>query len=444
MKLVKKTYCWVLLLVLLVAFNTEAQDNTLTLKQCIEQTIENNTDFKSIENRQRINELNKKIQRTDLFPDFGIATNLNQFIQNSTVIFTNDILPQSTINGARTNSSNASINSTINISRIGHTIGQLKATDYSNASYSELSTQEKNNVLQLVCETYFLCVYNEQLEKVLTKKIQASEKVLEIAHQKLNLGEIDSIEYYQAYINLQKDINERTSISSLKSSFYNRLSTLLNLPTNAQVKLDTVLPILHIQNLNATNNKKSFEEVALENELLEINHQRKSMTWNMLPNLSLLSGYGYQNQTFQNGIVRQNSALGLSYGISLDYQFGGIKNAIQQKKILALEEQNIQLELMHSSQVTQNEKELLAKESEELTAILKTQKDILRLAKVKLTNEITGYTMGKNSLIEVRIAQDQFLQAQIDLYQSSINLRLSELKQIALFHNLETTLLQLL
>lgn len=420
------------------------QNSPLTLSDCLLRAFDQNSGFHTIKNLEIIRKQNQRIQNTALFPQLSLSSNLNQYVQNSKVIFIENLLPPSEINGAKTFSLTANFNSNMNLTSFGQALVEIKAQRYADKANYSRDVTIKNNIILLVCQTYFDCLLNQEVHAACKDKMEVSKSIVEISRQKIELGATDSLEYYQALIQYQQDVTTFRSTQSLLTKALNSLKLLLNISNETNLSLDTSIFIKPQKKTILKSTIKQDSSVlisSLYNDLNELKIRTQGSYWQMLPNLSLFAGYGYSNQTFQNGIVQQNSALGFSYGINITYNFGTVKNAVHQTQILKTQSANLQLEIEKQKTEVLNKHEDLFLKSKELEQAILSNQLIKQMALLTLERSIKAYKLGSASLADVRASQNQLLNANLKLKRSISDLFICKIELAALYQSLEKALL---
>lgn len=437
--------CLVVIILNIMTTEGRAQQNSpLTLSDCLHRAFDQNSGFHTIKNLEVIRKQNQKIRNTALFPQLSLSSNLNQYVQNSKIIFIGNLLPPSEINGAKTFSLTANLNSNMNLTSFGQALVEIKAQRYADKANYSRDVTTKNNIILLVCQTYFDCLLNQEVYLACEDKMEVSKSVVEISRQKIELGSADSVEYYQALIQYQQDITTFRSTQLLLTKALNSLKLLLNISNETKLLLDTSIFIEPEKKAILRSNAKQDSSVlisSLYNDLNELKIKTHGSYWQMLPNISLFAGYGYSNQTFQNGIVQQNSALGFSYGINVSYNFGTVKDAVHQTQILKTQSANLQLEIEKQKTETLNKQEDLLLKSKELEQTILSNQLIKQMAHLTLERSIKAYKLGSISLAEVRASQNQLLNVNINLKRSISDFFICKIELAALYQSLEKTLL---
>ena len=387
----------------------------LSLEDCLNLAFDQNSGFNTIKNLELIREQNRKIIQTGLFPEISVSSNISQFVENRTVVFRDDILPISQVNGAGTYGLSSAINSNFNLMNFGKTIKALKTQRYADQVNRWKSVEEKNTIIIMLCKSYFDCVISQELSFVMKEKVKSSELVLDISKLKLEIGELDSLEYYQALINYEQDKNSNLMIDFLFKENLDKLKVLLGIKNTDSFYLDTlILSKNRTDKLPLFYSDSTIRIRSIVNDLKRVKQERNINFFDLIPNMSAFAGYGYSNQTMQNGIVAQNRALGYSYGLNVSYNFGQVKNTIHKRKILQLETDNLNFNLNDQQMISQNRFDLLSLKLNQLNKKNISNDALLDLSAKSLRKVLKSYEMGTVTLTDVRLSQNQYLNTKIE------------------------------
>ena len=425
----------IILFLLGYLFKAEAQEPAKrSLIDCLNEAVKNNDQFLKLKSDEKIKRLEHRMVKSQLIPSLTAGINSNEYIQDSRIAFIDDIIPASEINDAKTSGFSNSLNASVNLTDFVQSFANIKASKLDREAYSLDLTIQLNQLIQTVTNLYFSTYEQQEKCRFLSQKKEASEELMRISQLKLKLGAIDSLTYYQALLNLELD---DISLRNAQTEYERSISSLrIWMNTNEVFELDQ--PELEIKNLKSTG---PFPEiVALDLRIENQKVSKRALNWNYLPDFTLFSGYGYSNQTFQNGLVAQNRAIGTSYGLTLNYNFGSIKNNLHQQKISKLRIENTQLSRDRILKERKRDAELLDLELANSQLNLSAIERSVSIAIRAYNNATTQYELGGIDLVELRRLQNQLSENQINLVQAKTQYSSTQLKKAALYGNLETIL----
>lgn len=406
----------------------------LSLKDCIRLAEQQNTSWQQLDNLELIRKQRLKMARTGLIPQISASAGANELIQNSTVVFTDNLLPTSEVNGARTSGTQASVNASFGLMNFGQTIMNVRSVRYRQDAERMRNIGERNTVVLTIAQAYYDCVANDEMLMAVRQQMQASENVMTIAQKRLALGETDSTDYYQAMISYNVDFNALRSLEIARKQRLDDLKILIGSEISSEIILKSNILLLEggMENENLPN----LTVKALESEWSGMKVDQKASLWNIIPELSLYGGYGYSNQSFQNGVVRRNTAVGPSYGISVSYDFGGAKNAIHERKVRQMEADNLMLQIKEQSSRVKSEQEILKQSIGQHRMNMESSQTVLNLSERTLKNTLLKYEHGAVTLTELRTAQAQRLNAKIEFKRAIIDYNLAQLNLLSKMNKL--------
>ena len=414
-----------------VLFKVQAQDsNQLSLDACVQKMVRCDVNIKSLENLELISRLNKRIQQTGLFPSMTANGSFNQYIQNSSISYNDNLLPTSTILDARSTMLAGSATASLNITEFGRSIYAVRAAHFENKDQQLETIQLKNQLILQVADFYTNCIISQLTVDQLYNRVEDSKKLLEIAGTKLNSGAADSSEYLTALVNLENDkisFQEASlSLTQLKENFLVLLELPIEQGFSFQSLKETEERISHIP-LSGENIASSLDIQRANYQLKQSINQKRSTYFNLFPSITFFGGYSLSDQRFQNGIFAQNKAFGPTYGLAVSYSFGQVKNAIHQSRIFALTSENLSLELKKRSAEKEAEQRHLQRSSDHLDGAHESRLKIAKASRSALKQIQLRYTTGKITINDVRNGQNQLLVAEIALIQSLRNKILNRL-----------------
>ncbi len=385
-----------------------AQTKSINLIDALNLALENNDQISNLIREEEIQMQRHKILRTQLFPNVSANGGYNEFIQDTRVAFIDNFIPASEINDAKTTGLNGNVNANLGLTSLIKTFAQLKASRGNMEASKADNLAETSRLLLLVAQTYFDAHSSQSMAAWTLAKMEDSKRIAELAKLKLDLGAIDSLEYYQAQINFQTDLVAYRDAEVLKKEYFNSLGVWLGQDESFELESPSfTFPAKDIE-------ARAPEILALENRIKANKSSQTVNRLNLLPELNFFSGYGLSNQSFENGIVAQNRAVGFSYGLSLSLSIGDVKNSFHQAKINRLERSSMELTLQRLQRERKNQLELenLKRENAKLT--LSARNINVKLSELALQQGVNKYELGAIDIIELRVLQNQRLNNQIE------------------------------
>lgn len=316
------------LLIVQFSFAQEDSNNSLpktwSLEDCINYALENNITVKNAALNRGISEIEYNKAKSSRLPNlFGNAS--QNFSSGNTIDpITSDYVTD------QINSTNVGINSSMTLfqgNQISNQIKQNKLLFEQSIFQEEV---EKNNIVLNILETYLQTLYSKESIKVAENNLEASEKEVIRAKQRLDVGTVALSDYTEAQ---SQAATNKYNVITAKNNYQQyiiQLKQLLELSPTDTIEIETIDENIDLVNLEL--NKISIYEKALS-FLPEIEASNLSIAANekeldiakggYLPSLSLTGslGSGYtsiNNNTFSDQFdVNFNQRLGLSLSIPI-------------------------------------------------------------------------------------------------------------------------------
>ena len=304
--------------------NANQSQMVWTLNDCINYAIEKNITIKDAELSKDNADVNLMASKSSRLPNLSGSASQSLSFGNSIDPITSDFVSQ------HINSTNLGVNTSITLFQ-GNQINNQIAQDKLSLNQSLFNVEEsKNNIKLSILEAYLQALYNKESIVVAENNLLASEKELERAKSRLDVGTIAMNDYTDA---LSQAATNKYNVISAKNSYEQQILTLKQLLELGP--LDT-LEIEEIDEntslVNLVPDKMAVYKQALENlpELkaseLNVAISEKDLDiakGSYLPTLSLTGslGSGYTSIDYTNFVdqldVNFNQKVGLSLSIPI-------------------------------------------------------------------------------------------------------------------------------
>ena len=304
--------------------NANQSQMVWTLNDCINYAIEKNITIKDAELSKDNADVNLMASKSSRLPNLTGSAAQSLSFGNSIDPITSDFVSQ------HINSTNLGVNTSITLFQ-GNQINNQIAQDKLSLNQSLFNVEEsKNNIKLSILEAYLQALYNKESIVVAENNLLASEKELERAKSRLDVGTIAMNDYTDA---LSQAATNKYNVISAKNSYEQQILTLKQLLELGP--LDT-LEIEEIDEntslVNLVPDKMAVYKQALENlpELkaseLNVAISEKDLDiakGSYLPTLSLTGslGSGYTSIDYTNFVdqldVNFNQKVGLSLSIPI-------------------------------------------------------------------------------------------------------------------------------
>jgi len=301
--------------------------------------------------------------------------------------------------------------------------------------------QMENLIANLLSGYYTVAVEIERI-KVLTNTIQLSERRLEIAKNKFDVGKASKVEYLAAQVDYNADkaalANEERILIQAKVDINNLLSRSINTEFTVNETIDINETLLIGQLLEAANMKNPA--LLQSQRQLNVAHlQMQEIRAERYPGVFLVGGYFYNVNNSQAGFFAVNQQNGYNYGITASWSvFNGLNlnRRVQNAKILA-----------ESAELT-NESLQLSLEADISKAYAGYQTNLNLIAIERLNLEVAKeneeialerYQLGNSTPLELREAQINAVQAESRLINAAFSTKLAEIELLRLSGSLIQT-----
>ncbi len=425
--------------VLLMSANAFSQD-VLTVEEAITVALENNYNVKIVKNSEKIAENDLTRGNAGFLPTFNLnASKTFQTADTYQEPFSGD--PR-TIDAAKTEAFNSSavLNWTI-FNGLGMFYTYERLEKQKEAAALETKVQMENLVAQLLSSFYTVAVEMERI-KVLNNTIQLSERRLEIAQNKYEIGKASKVEFLAAQVDFNSDktvlITEEQLLYQAKVDVNNLLSRTIGtdftvtetIDINSELQLPALLESANMKNPLLLQSQRQLNIAHLQTQ--EIQAER-------YPGLSLVGGYFYNVNNSQAGFFAINQQNGYNYGLTATWRiFNGLNlnRRIQNAKILveSTELSNEALKLSLEADIT---KAYAAYQTN--INLIEIERANLEVARENEEIALERYELGNYTSLELREAQINAVQAESRLINAAFSTKLAEIELLRLSGNLIQT-----
>lgn len=425
---IKKVF---LLVCLVIPFLVNAQQDSYSLKQCLEMGLNKNYEIQIIRNQQQILENDASPGNAGYLPTVDLSSSYSGNLNN--------LLEQKMLSGETidyNNTLNQSFNAGINLN---WTIFDGLHVQMNHKRLKQLQEQGELNT-RLTIENFisnFTADYYNYISQTIRQKnlqysVTLSEERLRIVDASYTIGSASRLDLQQAKVDLNSDKSSLIKQDEVIYSLQMQLNELMGneITENLLRIADSAIDI------NSSLNKEElYQQMINTNTLLQIYKQGetlaqidlKSQKSENYPYLRLNAGYGYTYNTYQTSSLDRQKNLGLNYGITLGYTlFDGMNRKRKQ--------QNAKIELLNS-ELEYQQAEISVKVNfanawmayQNNLKLIDLEESNLSTAKDNYEIAIERYKLGQLSGIELREAQNSLLNAEERLVEAKYNTKLCEI-----------------
>lgn len=426
----------IFLFVLILSGLTAQSQNVLTLEQAIATALQNNYDIQLSKNDSAVAALNYTYRNAVFLPrlngTIGAVNNRNNQKQEFN-------------NGTKREGDVKTDNLTGSVSLNWTLFDGLKmfATRDKGAELIKLGALgTKNQIVNTVASvinTYYSVVRQKQQLKAIEEQISISETRATLAERRLDIGVGTKPDVLQSKVDLNAQKAARLTQQTLIAQFKEQLNQAMNVETGTQyevadsIPLNTGIALSDIQNNIAASNPAlliSQKNIDIANLTLK---ERKA---DRFPVVSFNTAYNL-NRT--NNDITLNPALpvfsrnrGLNYGISATLP---ILNGFNTKRLIRQAELDIEFNQLQYA----NQKSILNlsvvnayKDYDQQKKALALEEENILLAKENVNIALEVYRLGASTIIQLREAQISLEAAYTRLITSRFNLKVSETELLRL------------
>lgn len=408
--------------------NSNAQENTWTLEQCVALGLKNSLDvkIKLIEIKRAQKRHNSIVN--NLLPTIG-------FNANQSYNFGSTIDP-STNGRVSSNIQNDNFYLNAQMSLIDFNAiatSQITKLDIERAKV-EKEVLENEYKLQIV-ESYFTALYTQELVKIQENQLINAKSNLDRIQKEEAIGSKPKSDLYDMQVSLaleEKNILETKQVDQIQKM---QLFQLLN-ANEINIENCTLMPYLN------SNTKENLTEIVnpkikLANLTYELDKKRiKQARGNNLPSLSAFYNYStfyYKplNQpdvmvnSFSNQLTdNKNQQLGLSLSIPV---FNGFRNS-KIVKALRFESEKTKIAINHEELKIKQQIDIEEEKKKQLVELNLKLIEIERLTQKTFETSQSKFEVGKIDAIVFSTAKNQMLQSQYNLLKNSLKLQFTSIR----------------
>ena len=416
---------------LLLALTSTAQEQSRTLKECLEQGLENNYSLRIVRNREKVAENNTGWANAGMLPTATATASYSGTLDNS------DIEPRES--GAATvsqrNVTDHTLRAGIDLQwtifdgfRMQANYNRLKELHLQSKTQTRIAVE--NFVANFTAEYYNFILQRLRL-KNMSYAVKLSRERLRIVQDRYIIGNNSRLDLLQAQVDFNSDSAQSVKQNEQLLTSRIRLHELIAernvddrfivadtvIYTGIELDFDTLWQATLANNaeiISAAQNKKI---AALD---------LKSIKSRDYPYVRLNAGYGYTHTNSDINTTMNRSDWGADFGISVGFNLFDGKRSRQRKnaklEVMNAELEQVDLELSLYAELNtlwqsyQNVKQLLALERQNVIA-----------ARENYDIAYERYLLGNLSGIEMREAQKSLLDAEDRILVAEYNTKLCEI-----------------
>lgn len=424
---------YTLLFVLFSCIQLQAQE-LLSLEEAIKTALENNYEIKIAANNVKINATNNTAANAGMLPalNVNLSNNNSEFNTTQTQIDGS----QRTLDGAKNMNLNYGVG-------LDWTIFDGFQMFVRKEQLNTLEAQGKSvlqatilNRISDVYVTYFDLVQQQQIITSLDSALVVSNQRVETAQNRFSIGKASKLEVLNAKVDLNADKSMLLTQKELLKNTKIRLNELLtrDLQTDFVVSNDIVcdenLVYQEVKELAEKRNPQLQAQV-LSKKLADLN--LKQIKSNRYPTIRVTSGYNFNRSEASLGFITQSSGRGFVYGVTASVPvFNGFLQK-NREKAAKFEVENATLLLNQQKLILESQLASLFQSYQTNLELIALEKENVAIAKQNLEITLAKFKIGTIIPIEVRTAQQNFIEATVRLSNAKFQTKIAEisLKELA-------------
>ena len=423
-----------ILIMAIICISAYSQDTaSYNLDKLIEFAVKNNHNVQISRNNVKIAKNNASLSNAGILPEIALTGNASLSSNDTKAEFSGNI-PVSEQEGAQS----VNYGGDIEMSRATVFQGFYSFNKYkklkSQVELSDIKLQtEIENTIVAVSRAYYTYISFVNDYNIALGNLAISKDRLKKVEDNLIFGQSSENERLNALSAVNADSLQLLSLKNQKKKAFHDLVKSLGEETIKVSELESTKPSLDLLILNYQQVKSKLQEnnktLKLSRTNLGISQLEYKMTKaSRFPSITLSTGYGYNQQEFDVGVMTYNRTLGFDVGISVSYNlfdFGQRRKNIQTAKIsVQNEELNIEKIIL---QINQDFEKAWTDYTLQLNT-MELEQDNLANEKERFKSVKDKYYLGQTDNLTFRDAQLSLARAKSQLFNARINAKLSELE----------------
>lgn len=406
----------------------------LSIEDAIKIALENNYEIKIASNNLKIDATNNNLANAGILPAFNASLTNNNSQLNTTQTQADG--SQRTLDGAK------NMNLSYGVG-LDWTIFDGMRMFARKEQLSTLEAQGKSelqatilNRISDVYLTYYDLVQQQQIITSIDSAMVISNQRVTTAQNRFSIGKASKLEVLNAQVDLNTDKSLLLSQKELLKNTKIRLNELLardlllDFTVVDEIDFDANLVYEELKALAEKQNPQLQAQI-LSKKIADLNF--KQIKGNRYPTVRVTSGYNFTRSEASLGFITQSSGRGFVYGVSASVPIfnGFLQN--NREKAAKIEVENADLLLNQQKLALESQIASLFQSYQTNLELIALEKENLEIAKQNLDITLAKFRIGTIIPIEVRTAQQNFIEASVRFSNAKFQTKLSEisLKELA-------------
>lgn len=416
---------------LLLVSSAAGAQRILTLEEAVATALQNNYDIRIAKNDSLVAAIDYSYRNAAFYPRLNATTG---------VVWNNNNQRQTLADGTKRNSNGLksnNINAALNLNWVLFDglkmfITYDKAEEFVKLGELTIKGQVTNTVADVV-NTYYNIVRQKQQLKAIEEEMVVSQTRVTLAERKLDIGVGAKPDVLQSKVDLNAQKAAQLEQQTLIAQLREQLNQLMNQPSGASydvsdsIPINTALSLGEIQVAAANNNP----DLLIARKNIDIaNFTLRERKAELFPTIAFNSTYNFtrtSNQTVINPFSTLfNQSRGLNYGFTATIP---ILNNLNQRRQIKQANLDIQYQkLVLDNRLSQVNMSVVNafKEYEQQKKALALEEENIGLAKENVSIALEVYRLGASTIIQLREAQKSLEDAYNRLIAARYNTKLAE------------------
>ena len=421
------------ILLFFISAPLQAQE-ILSLEEAVKIALENNYEIKIAKNNLKIDETNNNLGNAGLLPTISANLTNNNSQLNTTQTQADGSVR--TLDGAK----NMNLSYGVGLDwTIFDGLSMFARKEQLSVLEAQGKSELRATILNRISDvylTYYDLVQQQQVMASIDSAIVISNQRVTTAQNRYSIGKAAKLEV----LNAQVDLNTDKSLLLGQKELYKNTKIKLNelLARNLQTEFKVIQEITFEESLTydelkefAAKQNPQLQAQILNKKIADLN--LKQVKGNRYPTVRLTSGYNFTRSEASLGFITQSSGQGFVYGVSASVPIfnGFLQN--KREKAAKYEVENVSFLVDQQKLALESQMASFYQSYQTNLELIKVEEENVAIAKQNLDITLAKFRIGTITTIEVRTAQQNYIEASVRYATAQYNTKLSEinLKELA-------------
>lgn len=419
----------ILILVLLIVFNTGNAQELLTKENAVSLALENNYGIRIAENSVKIAENNASVYNSGFLPNIVASAGGSYSNDNSTATRQDGTSVE--IKHAESSRYNGSVGLNYTLfDGLGRSYNYKRLKEQYNLSELEAETVIQNSLLQIFTNYYEVARITENQKNIAESLIISKQRLTRMTYG-FEYGQNTKLEVLNAEVDVNNDSINLINVQRLLANSKRNLNLLLGRNVTEDFKVITNVEFNLIFEFNQLLEKAkeyNVEIQKIDKNIVISEYDIKISKSSLYPFLNLNTSYGFnQSNNNQTSLFKTLESDGFNAGVTLNWNIfdgGNTKTRIQNSKINA-ENAQVQKELV-TNELERNVANALEIYNNAIF-IMNAEEVNVETNKRNFERSEEQFKLGQITSIEFRLAQVNLLNAKYNLNDAKYQAKTAEL-----------------